>query len=119
MRYLETNGIYIDEKTEDFSQVHVDFSEAGMNRAGIMHGGLVFSLADAASGLCVLATGNKCVTLNSTINYIKPVKEGRLIAKGRPIHKGRTTWIIRVDLENEAEVLMASATFTMFVFKDE
>lgn len=63
------------------------------NPMGIVHGGILCDLADAAMGVAVAATleeGESFATLQLSASYLRPVKEGLLIAAGRVIHRGRS-----------------------------
>lgn len=62
------------------------------NPMGIVHGGVLCDLADAAMGVAIAATlegGEGFATLQLSASYLRPVREGLLIASGRVVHKGR------------------------------
>jgi len=86
----------------------VKLSEEGINPYGVAHGGLIFGLGDTAMGLVAMNTGRSAVTLNSTINYLKPAIGEYLFAKAELIKNGKTTCYLRCDLYNDKDVLVAT-----------
>lgn len=51
---------------------------------GIVHGGIFADLADAAMGIAFVSTleeGEAFSTIELKMNYFRPVKEGRLVAR--------------------------------------
>ena len=61
-----------------------------LNPYGIAHGGFIFGLGDTVLGMAASATGRPAVTLNSTINYLRPAKSEYIIAKAELIKAGKT-----------------------------
>ena len=65
---------------------HADRSTAG----GLLHGGALMGLADAAGGLCAFlnlpegATGT--ATISSATNFLRGVRAGHVEAVARPLH---------------------------------
>lgn len=63
------------------------------NPMGIVHGGVLCDLADAAMGVAIAATleeGESFATLQLSASYLRPVREGLLTATGRVVHRGRS-----------------------------
>jgi uncharacterized protein (TIGR00369 family) len=61
----------------------------------------------------LLGEGETLTTLELKINYLKPVWNGKLLAVGRVVKKGRTTGMVECDVldENAQLVARASSTF--------
>lgn len=80
-----------------------------------IHGGLLFTLADTVAGTAAMTSGNICVTLNSSISYIKSATRGLPIkAVASKIHQGRSTGVYDVEITEE-DVSVARGTVTMFM----
>jgi 1,4-dihydroxy-2-naphthoyl-CoA hydrolase len=82
---------------------------------GIMHGGALASLADTASAFAVLTTlepGEKTVTVDLTLHYLRPVTEGKLTAHARVLRAGRRLATVSVEISNEAGALVLTALTT-------
>ena len=107
------NDIVIDEVSEDLVVAHVDATEKSLNPWGIVHGGIIFGLADIATGVLCYANKQKGVTIDGNINYLKPCKE-KVIAKATKIKVGKTIGAYKVDIYNEKNELAAIMTSNYF-----
>ncbi len=70
-----------------------------MNQHGVAHGGVLAYLADNAltyAGGSVL--GVACVTLEMKINYLKPGKGERLVARARVAGSGKSQAVCQCDV---------------------
>ena len=89
--------------------------EEHLNVWGMAHGGVIFTLADAAAGhLTVESSGKACVTISGNLNFIKPVYPGKLEALAHMEHLGKTTSVVRVDVMQEGKIVSV-ATFTFHI----
>lgn len=84
------------------------------NGAGVVHGGVMLSLADTALGFGIArAVGSRCTTAELKINYLRPVTEGVLQARSRVIRAGRKLVVARAEVrcgpKQVAEVLTTFA----------
>lgn len=94
----------------------LDITSDMLNVHHMIHGGVLFTLADSASGASCVSLGKKIVTLNSTINYIKAIGTGTILARGEVIHAGKSTMVTNVHIyEQSSKKLLCTASFTMFV----
>lgn len=118
-QYLQSNDMKVTELWEGHARVEMLIDEQILNVHGFVHGGALFSLADTAAGAASFASGRDSVTLNGSINYIKPGKGGKLIGVASEISRGRTTGVYEVFIYNDAEILLSRATFTMFFLDQE
>lgn len=111
--FLKHNDIIILESNEKTSKVKMNISENSLNPYGIVHGGLIFSMGDTVMGITIRSTGRDTVTLDGTINYLKPGKGKYLIATSEVIKVGKTTSVLKANIYNDKEELIAvmSATY--------
>ena len=112
--FMRYNGMKLIALEKGYSEVEMELNENFLNINGTLHGGTMFSLADVAAGSAARSHGITCVTLNSNINFIKPVRAGKVKAIASEVHKGRTTGVYRVELLDENNDMLAWCTFTMF-----
>ena len=91
-----------------------EISNNSLNVYGIAHGGLIFGLGDNAMGLLLAATKKKGVTLSSTINYLYPGKGKWLIAKPEIIKAGKTTAVLKANIYDEEDHLVAIMNGTYY-----
>ena len=72
-----------------------------LNSQGALHGGLTASVADAAVGLALYRHfdgARQFSTVELKVNYFRPVREGRLLARSHLLRVGSTICVGRVDL---------------------
>ncbi len=98
------------------SELSLRVTENMLNAHNMVHGGVIFTLADSASGAACVSYGKKIVTLSSSINFLKSVDSGTMIATGEVVHNGNSTMVVDVTVtRQEYDKLLATASFTMFV----
>jgi uncharacterized protein (TIGR00369 family) len=101
-------------------KLRLPFSENLLQSLGRVHGGVLFSLADHASGWAAHSTleqGERAVTLEMKINYIAAVHDEDCIAEARVIHRGRTSIVVEADIKTAADRLVAKTLATFIVLK--
>jgi len=86
---------------------------------GILHGGATAALAETV-GSCASAlfidTKSKIVKgIELSINHLKSKKEGTVFGIAKPIHKGRTTHLWEIRIEDEAQNLISLCKLTNIV----
>jgi len=77
--FLEHVGVVIEEQRAGFSRCALAVAPHHFNRFGVVHGGVVFTLADTGMGAALvpdLQEGEKCATIEVKINYFKPILAG-------------------------------------------
>jgi len=87
---------------------------------GTLHGGILCDLADAAMGcanLSRLEPDELFTTVELKINFVKPVREGRLTAVGSVIKGGRTLALTECRVTDEDGALVAYATSTCMTLR--
>lgn len=90
--------------------------EKHTNLYGIVHGGALESLADTALGVVCATMGERVMTVNFNMSFIRNIHPGetaRAFAKVQ--HHGRTTMVVSVKLFDEDDKMMGHCTATMFV----
>lgn len=89
--------------------------EEHLNAAGVVHGGVTFTLADSALGYGISkAIGKPCTTAEMKISYLKPVAGGVLTARSRILRKGRRLVVARAEVHcDEAHVAEVLSTFAI------
>ena len=86
---------------------------------GMLHGGALMSLADAAGAYCAYlnlpdgSTGT--ATIESKTNFFRAVRNGHVEAASRPLHRGRTTIVVETDLHDAEGNHVARVTQTQAV----
>lgn len=85
------------------------------NVAGMMHGGVAATLADAAVGIALarhFGGRRPFTTTDLKINYLRPVAQGKIVARSHLVRIGKTLCVGRVDLSDAQRRLAAVAIVT-------
>lgn len=86
------------------------------NLYGMAHGGALASLADTVMGYACATLGNRVVTLDINMNFIKGAEAQRdVLAVGQVIHHGKSTMVVEADILDEAGALLVKARGTFYV----
>jgi len=102
--------------------VALDADRRHANPMGTVHGGILCDIADAAMGIAYAATldeGETFTTLELKINFLKPVRAGRLVATGRVVKGGRSVGLTECDVVDDKERLVARASSTCMTLRGE
>src|SRR6266536_3059651 len=87
-------GLVLDEAGADRVVARLDWAPQLCTTAGVLHGGVLMSLADSAGALVTflgLPEGKTTATITSTSHMFRPVTGGTVRAVAVPVHRGRTT----------------------------
>ena len=108
-------GVEFGEYHDDGVSLRLPLVAHHHNGAGVVHGGVMLTLADAALGFGIArAVGKRCTTAELKINFLRPVSEGELVARSKILRAGRKLVVARAELmcvdKHVAEVL---ATFAI------
>jgi molybdopterin converting factor subunit 1 len=90
-------------------------TEQLLNPAGMVQGGFVTAMLDETMGpalLSALGPGHVIPTLELKVNFLRPVRPGRLVADGRVVHRGKSVAFMESSLTDDEGKLMATATAT-------
>lgn len=118
----ELIGLELGEVAGGEGTMFLDVEERHANPMGTVHGGILCDLADAAMGMSFASTleeGESFTTLELKINYLRPFWTGRLTARGRVVHRGRTVGLTECDVEDDEGRLVARATSTCMVLRGD
>lgn len=109
-RFMRHTGIVIKEVTPKQTLAELTLGPESLNPAGHLHGGALFTLADAAGGTMARVDGRQYVTESADIHYLRGVDHGTVTATATVIRRGRRSCVVRVDLTGEDGALAATLT---------
>jgi uncharacterized protein (TIGR00369 family) len=115
-------GLVLEEAGSGEATMSLDVQERHANPMGTVHGGILCDLADGAMGMAFASTldeGESFTTLELKINYLRPFWTGKLTARGRVIHRGRTVGLITCNVEDDEGRLVAHATSTCMALRGD
>ena len=110
MPFAQHLGLIVDEASPDEVIARLAWAPHLCTAGGIMHGGVLMSLADTAGALVTflgLPAGATTATITSTSQLFRPVTGGTVRAVAVPLHRGRTTVTAQTSLYDAEERLVA------------
>ena len=117
-RHLKIVDMGADEQGDHVLEVLLE--PMHLSVAGLVHGGMVFTLLDSALARAVMRQipqDYASPTLEMKINYFRPVDSGKLTARGRVVNRSKQTCFAEGEVVDENDRLIAKASGTFFVKK--
>ncbi len=100
------------------AEVFLNVDQRMHNPMGMVHGGIISLLADAAMGIAfgrVLSEKFSFATIELKTNYIRPVKQSRLHASAKLITRGLRIGFLECRIVDQRGKLVATASCTCTV----
>jgi 1,4-dihydroxy-2-naphthoyl-CoA hydrolase len=113
MPFAAELGVSLDEASADRVVARLDWAPRLCTAGGVLHGGVLMSLADSAGALVTflgLPEGSTTATASSSTQLMRPVTGGTVRAVAVPLHRGRTTVTAQTSVFDDAERLVAQTT---------
>jgi uncharacterized protein (TIGR00369 family) len=114
-------GAQLERVTDGEVDVSLVVETRHLNLAGTLHGGLIATLADTATGLAfrtTLETETTFLTSSLSVTFLRPGRRGTLTAKGRVVKRGTRFGYAEADVEDGEGRLLARATGTFTVMPE-
>lgn len=90
-----------------------------LNGFEILHGGITYSLSDSALAFAANSYGYKCVSIETSISHLRPVKNDQVLTvEAKEIHRGKTIGIYEVDIFSDENKLVSKFKGTVNISKD-
>jgi uncharacterized protein (TIGR00369 family) len=102
-------------------EVGLEIADRHGQHDGLVHGGAVATLADTGAALAALTlvgAGERVVTIEFKINFLRPARRGRLVCRGQVLRPGRNVTVSEAEvigLDGEAQTLIAKAMATIAI----
>ena len=120
--YGDLIGLSFTKFENGYSQCTLDVVDKLLNPHKVVHGGVLYSMADTGMGAALYSNLDKselCATIEIKINYFKAVKSGALICNTKVIHKGKKIATMESEIINDEQmVAKAIGTFSIFKIKN-
>jgi uncharacterized protein (TIGR00369 family) len=112
-------GLEVVEMTEEVIRARVPVRNAIKQPFGLVHGGVFASIAESVASMGTFAgvndQGKVASGMSNNTSFLRPITEGTVHATARPRHRGRTTWLWDVEIEDDAGRLCAITRMTIAV----
>jgi 1,4-dihydroxy-2-naphthoyl-CoA hydrolase len=97
-------GITLGHAAPDEVRGSVPWAEDRCTAGGVLHGGVLMTLADSVGAVCAflnLPDGATTSTVESKTNFFRAVRSGAAHARSRPLHVGRSFIVVQTDLTGD------------------
>ena len=115
--FVEGLGIKFPKVESGYCLVKAKVTENMLNNYGTVHGGALFTIADACSGAAAffaLGENELCRTIELKINYFKPVRSGELFCEAKLANKSSNLATVEAEITNNSQ-LIAKTLGTYFI----
>ena len=115
----------IERAQDGVGQVRIQIDERLMHPQQMVHGGVIFTIADTAMSMALLSMlppGTPFGTIEAKINYLRPASAGELLAEGTILHLGGSTAVIEAAVYNiltEQRQLIAKLLGTFYIKRNK
>jgi len=111
-RYL---GFELDQVEPGRARLGVEVRRELLQLQGVMHGGAIASLIDTAVAFAIVGSsksGSRFTTVEMKVNYLKPIRSGRVVANARVIRDGKRIVVAECDVLDSDGSLAAKGLLT-------
>lgn len=119
MPFTERLGVEVLEHGPALVRSRIAWDESLCTLGGVVHGGVLMSLADANGAVCAylnLPEGKSgTTTVESKTNFVRAVSAGYATASSTPLHAGRSFIVVETEIRDDAGKLVAKVTQTQAV----
>jgi uncharacterized protein (TIGR00369 family) len=108
-------GIEVDSVEAGHAVLSMKIRDDLKQNHGVAHGGSVAALIDSAMAIAImpmLSENERTTTVDLTIHYLRPLKEGTARASARVVRAGKRVITVSAELFNEQGKLAATALST-------
>ncbi|SDE87208.1 PaaI family thioesterase [Rhodospira trueperi] len=117
--FTRHSGIRPVSVTPDLVVYEMPVTETQTNRNGVLHGGAIMTLADAAAGSAAfinIPADKSNTTVESKTNFLRAVRVGDVLtARCTPLHRGRTVMVFQIEMTRGDGKIAAMSTQTHMV----
>jgi uncharacterized protein (TIGR00369 family) len=103
-------------KHRDGVSVVMPIEDHLLNSNGVLHGGVIAALADEAAWWAIHHHFHEqkrpCTTTELKVNYLRPLKGKKALARAFLLRAGKTLCVTRVDISDEHRALAATSIVT-------
>jgi 1,4-dihydroxy-2-naphthoyl-CoA hydrolase len=118
---METLEIVYSDVGEGFLEAHMPVSPRVHQPMGLLHGGATAALAEsvgsAASALNLNRKTHGAVGMELSVNHLRSLREGRVVARAEAVHLGRSTHLWDISIRDQDGQLVAVSRLRMMVIE--
>jgi len=116
-------GLKFTKLENGYSQCALEVVDKLLNPHKVIHGGVLYSMADTGMGAAAytnLGKNELCATIEIKINYFKAVKAGNITCNTKVIHQGKKIVTMDSEIFNNGQIVAkAIGTYSIFRIKED
>ncbi len=115
MAFEHSLAIRVVRKHRDGVTVEFAIAEGFLNSNGVVHGGVIASIADEAAWHAMIHAydaDRQATTTELKVNYLRPITGKKMTARAYALRRGKTLFVTRVDLFDIQKRLSAVSLVT-------
>lgn len=116
--FIRLLGLEIEKFEHGTCSSRLRIKDTLLNKHGVVHGGVIYSLADISMGVAVYSTlkkGEETSTVEIKINYLKPAKTSLLTCEAKILKKGKNIAVMEAEIRSGEKTLIAKALGTFML----
>ena len=102
MPLCATLGVRVHAYRPEQVELALDWAPGLCTSGGVLHGGIIMTLADSAAGVCAFLNlppgAQATATIEGKTNFLAAVRSGAVTAVSRPLHVGGRTIVVETDV---------------------
>lgn len=113
--FLELLGTEVEEWRDGYARISLIIRPEHLNRAGVIHGGVLATLLDHGGGFCGLYCTNPenrryGMTLSLSCNFVGQSKTGKVFVTGNRTSSGRRIYFTETEVRTQEGNLLATGS---------
>ena len=114
-------GIELDSIEQGRARLSLEVKQQHLQLAGVMHGGAIATLIDTAVAFAIVGASQpeaRFTTIEMKVNYLSPIRKGRITADAKLIRDGRRIVVADCDVFDSEGRLAAKGLLTYMRLND-
>lgn len=116
-QYAAYSGIELMECKPGYAVARVKIEDRHLNGAGVVHGGLIFTIADFAFAAAVNTHGSIALSINASISFLNKCKSGFVTAEAKEISRSNKLSHCDINVYDIEGTLLANFNGTAYITK--
>lgn len=91
--FADLIGLVVTARDDGRARSELTIAPEHLNPHGVVHGAVLFALADTAMGAALYPTlgdGESCATIEIKLNFFRPATQGTLVCDSAIVNRGRS-----------------------------
>jgi len=108
LRFIDHVGLEIVDRRVGEAVCRLRIEPRHLNTAGLVHGGVAYTLADTAMGVAVMTglhAGERCSTIEIKMSYFRTVRAGVMDCSAQVLHRGRSVVALEASVHADGSLV--------------